>query len=395
MASRMNTEEHNLIAKRLSSIRPSGLRKLFDLEHEIAKTSSSKILSFGLGNLNIPTMSQIINQLKEKIDDPIAHRYSSNAGLLELRESLSTKYKKRYNLDYDPAQIVITSGCLEALFDTFLAFINPGDEVLIQDPTFGYYSNQIMLSGGMIKPIPLENNFELTADDLNQAVTKKTKAIIINFPSNPTGSVLTSKQIRDVVETAADNKIIVISDESYEDIVYEGHVHTCAAEIDYENVIVLSSFSKSYAMTGFRVGYALGHSDLIDPVSLVHQNNTACATTLSQIAANIALQSPKTMQDPLINELTHRRTETIKAFTSINGVTLTNNPLGTFYIYPNVKGTGMDGNEFSEFLLKNCHIVVVPGNEFGNSTNDHIRVSYGFLNQKEIKEASSRMKEYF
>ncbi|MHA2305233.1 MAG: pyridoxal phosphate-dependent aminotransferase [Candidatus Hodarchaeales archaeon] len=391
----MNTEESNRIAKRLSSIRPSGLRKLFDLEHEIAKTSSSKILSFGLGNLNIPTMPQITSQLKGKIDDPIAHRYSSNAGLLELRESLSTKYKTRYNLDYNPEQIIITSGCLEALFDSFLAFINPGDEVLIQDPTFGYYSNQIILSGGTVKPIPLNPGFELTADNISEAITHKTKALILNFPSNPTGSVLNRKQIRDVVETAADNNLIVISDESYEDIVYEDHIHTCAAEIDYENVLVLSSFSKSYAMTGFRVGYVLGHPDLISSVSLVHQNNTACATTLSQIAAYFALQSPTSIQDPLIKELTERRSKTIKAFTTINGINLTNNPLGTFYIYPNVKETGMDGNEFSEFLLKNCQIVVVPGNEFGNTTNDYIRVSYGFLSQKEIEEASSRMKAYF
>jgi aminotransferase len=340
-------------------------------------------------------MPQITSQLKGKIDDPITHRYSSNAGLLELRESLSTKYKTRYNLDYNPEQIVITSGCLEALLDSFLAFINPGDEVLIQDPTFGYYSNQIILSGGTVKPIPLNPSFELTADNISEAITHKTKALILNFPSNPTGSVLNRKQIRDVVETAADNNLIVLSDESYEDIVYEDHIHTCAAEIDYENVLVLSSFSKSYAMTGFRIGYVLGHPDLIGSVSLVHQNNTACATTLSQYAAYIALQSPTSIQDPLMKELTERRSKTIEAFTTINGINLTNNPLGTFYIYPNVKKTGMDGNEFSEFLLKNCQIVVVPGNEFGNTTNDYIRVSYGFLSQKEIEEASSRMKAYF
>ena len=391
----MTSEESNQIAKKLSLIRPSGLRKLFDLEHEIGNSSTSKVLSFGLGNLNIPTMTEIIDQLKNKIDDPVSHRYSSNAGLLELRESLSLKYKTRYNLDYNPDQILITSGCLEALFDTFLALINPGDEILITDPTFGYYSNQIILSGGTVKPIPMKENFELTADDLNQAITRKTKAIILNFPSNPTGSVLTQKKIQNLVETAADNDIIVISDESYEDIVFEGHVHTCAAEINYEKVLVLSSFSKSYCMTGFRVGYVLGHPDLIKSISLIHQNNTACASTLSQIAAYYALQNPPSIQDPLIKELSERRRETIKAFTSVNGIKLTNNPLGTFYIYPNVKETGMDGNEFSEFLLKNCQILVVPGSEFGNTTNDHVRVSYGFLNQEEIKEAGYRMKSYF
>jgi aspartate/methionine/tyrosine aminotransferase len=145
-------------------------------------------------------------------------------------------------------------------------------------------------------------------------------------------------------------------------------------------------------MTGFRIGYALGPSDLISSILIVHQNNTACASTPSQITANIALHSPSSIQASILEELAKRRKETIKAFTSIEGVKLTNNPLGTFYIYPNVKGTGMNGSEFSEFMLHNCQVVVVPGNEFGNSTDDYIRVSYGFLNQDDIIEAGSRMK---
>ncbi|MFX0087006.1 MAG: pyridoxal phosphate-dependent aminotransferase [Candidatus Hodarchaeota archaeon] len=395
----MTKEKHmknfRRIANRMSDIRPSGLRKLFDLEHQIAKSSSNKILSFGLGNLNIPTMSEIINELKGKIEDPVSHRYSSNAGLLELRESLVTKYKTRYKLDYTPNQIIITSGCLEALFDTIIALINPGDEVLIQDPTFGYYANQILLSGGKAIPIPLNYEFKLDAETLKQAITPKTKALILNFPSNPTGSVLNKKETHDVVEIAADNDIIVISDEAYEDITYEDHIHTCAAEIDYDNVLVLSSFSKSYCMTGFRVGYVLGPTELVSPISLVHQINTACASTISQIAAFIALNYPLSIQDSLLKELKERRDKTINAFTSLNGVKLTNKPLGTFYIYPNVKGTGMDGLEFSKFILENCQVVVVPGNEFGNTTNDYIRVSYGFLSQEEILEAGSRMNSYF
>jgi aspartate/methionine/tyrosine aminotransferase len=395
MTGKKDMKNFRLIANRMSDIRPSGLRKLFDLEHQIAKSSSNKILSFGLGNLNIPTMSEIITQLKVKIDDPVTHRYSSNAGLLELREALVTKYKTRYGLDYTPDQIIITSGCLEALFDTIIALIDPGDEVLIQDPTFGYYANQIRLSGGKIKPIPLSNGFKLLTEAFEQAITPKTKAIILNFPSNPTGSVMNKKEIRNVIEIAADNEIIVISDEAYEDITYEGHTHTCAAEIDYDNVLVLSSFSKSYCMTGFRIGYVLGAPELITPISLVHQINTACASTIGQIAALAALNHPSSIQDSLLKELTQRRDKTIKAFTSLNGVKLTNKPLGTFYIYPNVKGTGMDGLEFSKFVLKNCQIVVVPGNEFGNTTNDYIRVSYGFLSQEEILEAGSRMNSCF
>ena len=385
----------NRAASRMSQIRPSGLRKLFDLEHKIAKSSSHKILSFGLGNLNIPTMPEIISQLKIALDDPVSHRYSPNAGLLELREALVAKYKKEYHLDYTTDQIVVTSGCLEALIDSFIALIDPGDEVLIQDPTFGYYASQIKLVGGKIKPIPLNDKFELEVEAVKEAITPKTKALVLNFPCNPTGSIMSREQIRAVIQVAADKGIIVISDEAYEALIYNGHKHTCAAEIDYENVVVISSFSKTYCMTGFRVGYVLGSPELISPISLVHQYNTACANSPAQIAARIALQSPSSIRDPMMKELLERRIETIKAFTSVEGIELKYNPLGAFYIYPNVSGLGMDGTEFSEFILENCQIIVVPGIEFGNSTPDHVRVSYGFLNQEDIREAGTRIQSCF
>ncbi len=383
------------IASRMSQIRPSGLRKLFDLEHKIAKSSSLKILSFGLGNLNIPTMPEIINQLKIALDDPLSHRYSPNAGLLELREALVARYKTKYHLDYSIDQIVVTSGCLEALIDTFFALINPGDEVLIQDPTFGYYASQITLAGGVVRPIPLNDKFELEAEAVNEAITSKTKALVLNFPCNPTGSVMNREQIRAVVETAADKGVIIISDEAYEAITFNGHKHTCAAEIDYDNVIIISSFSKTYCMTGFRVGYVLAPPELLTPISLVHQYNTACANSPAQIAARIALHSPSSIRDVMMETLIKRRTETIKAFTSVKGIELNYNPLGAFYIYPNVRGLGMNGTEFSEFLLENCQIVVVPGKEFGTATPDHVRVSYGFLNQEDIREAGTRIQSFF
>jgi aspartate/methionine/tyrosine aminotransferase len=381
-------------AERMSQIRPSGLRKLFDLEHKLSKSMSLKILSFGLGNLNIPTMPEIIEGLKQSLDDPVTHRYSPNAGLLELRESLANKYKTKYKLDYSPEQFVVTSGCLEALLNTFVALINPGDEVLVQDPTFGYYLNQIRLSGGKPIPIQLNQEFELEPESVNESISSKTKALVLNFPSNPTGCVMNRDKVRSVVEMATDNDIIVIADESYEEIIY-GHKHTCAAEFNDEKVIILSSFSKTFCMTGFRVGYAVGHPDLISPIYLVHQMNTACASTPAQIAARIALQSPQSIRDPMMKELNERRNETIKAFTSIDGIELNYNPLGAFYIYPDVGGTGMSGNQFSEFLLENCQIVVVPGDEFGTTTPNHVRVSYGFLNRSGIKEAGLRMQNCF
>ena len=249
--------------------------------------------------------------------------------------------------------------------------------------------------GGKVKPIPLNKKFELDAEAVKNAITSNTKALVLNFPCNPTGSVMTREQIQAVVETAADKGVIIISDEAYEAITYDGHEHTCAAEIDYDNVLVISSFSKTYCMTGFRVGYVLGHPELIAPISLVHQYNTACANSPAQIAARIALQSPSSIRDAMMKELIERRAITIKAFTSVEGIELNYNPLGAFYIYPNVKGTGMDGTEFSEYVLENCQVVVVPGTEFGTTTNDHIRVSYGFLDQASINEAGTRIEACF
>ncbi len=390
-----NIFDSKRIAIRMSQIRPSGLRKLFDLEHKIAKSSSLKILSFGLGNLNIPTMPEIINQLKIALDDPLSHRYSPNAGLFELREALAARYKTEYHLDYSTDQIVVTSGCLEALIDTFFALINPGDEVLIQDPTFGYYASQITLAGGVVRPIPLNDKFELEAEAVNEAITSKTKALVLNFPCNPTGSVMNREQIQAVVETATDKGVTIISDEAYEAITFNGHKHTCAAEIDYDNVIIISSFSKTYCMTGFRVGYVIAPPELLTPISLVHQYNTACANSPAQIAARIALHSPSSIREAMMETLIKRRTETIKAFTSVKGIELNYNPLGAFYIYPNVRGLGMNGTEFSEILLENCQIIVVPGTEFGTATPDHVRVSYGFLNQEDIREAGTRIQSYF
>ncbi|MFX0122706.1 MAG: pyridoxal phosphate-dependent aminotransferase, partial [Candidatus Hodarchaeota archaeon] len=233
------------------------------------------------------------------------------------------------------------------------------------------------------------------ADAVNEAITSNTTALVLNFPSHPTGSAMTREQIRAVVEIAADKGILIISDEAYESITYNDHQHTCAAEIDYDNVIVISSFSKTYCMTGFRIGYVLAPPEILSSISLVHQYNTACANSPAQIAARIALHSPSSIRDSMMKELSIRRTETIKAFTSVKGIELNYTPRGAFYIYPNVSGLGMNGMEFSECLLEKCHIVVVPGSEFGTTTPDHVRVSYGFLNQEDIREAGTRIQSYF
>jgi len=380
-------------ANRIRDIQPSGLRKLFDLEYELLKSSDLKILSFGLGNLNIPVMPEIIEQLKKELNEPISHSYTSNAGLLELRIAIADKYLSQYQIDYNPEQVLVTSGCLEALFDTFLTLVDPNDEVLIPDPAFGYYRNQVRICGGKIISLPLNERFELDCETVNEAITSKTKILLLNFPCNPTGSVMSRQKMKNVIETANDAGILIIADEAYEGLTYENHRHVSAAEFDQENVLILSSFSKTYCMTGFRIGYIIGSLDYIKPISLIHQLNTACASTPSQIAAKIALQSHPSIRTAMLKELSLRRIEVIKAFTSIDGISLNYNPLGAFYIYPEISGTEMTGKEFSEYALNHAKIVVVPGDEFGDITTNNIRVSYGYLSVPEIKEAGFRLKK--
>lgn len=382
---------NKLSSDRLSELKPSGLRKLFDLEHKLSQQTEEKILSFGLGNLNIPIPQTIIDKLKDTLDDPVTHRYSPNAGLPTLREAIKDKYYNKYGVDQSFNDVVVTSGALEGLLDTFLAYINPGDEVIVQDPTFRYFDNQIMISGGKVVNAKLDQDFELDPITFQEQITDKTKAIVLNFPCNPTGSVMTRNQIKAIIEIAEEKNIIVISDESYEQILYDGHEHTCSAEFGYENTIVISSFSKSYCMTGLRLGYVFGKKDLISPILLVHQQNTACASTPSQMAAIIALKSGPTIREPIMKELGTRRKAVIEAFTNIPGIKLHYNPLGAFYIYPDVSGTGMDGEKFSEFALNEAKVVVVPGTEFG-STKNNIRVSYGFLSVENIIIAGERLK---
>lgn len=377
-------------AKRLQNVKPSSMRALFDLAQ---KTDYPiKLISFGLGDMNIPTPHPILDKVKQALDKPETYRYSSNAGILELRTALSEKYSSQYGLDYAPEdEIIVTCGCLEALFDIMMAYINPGDEILIQDPSFGYFASQASMANGKAVPIPLTSQFELDPEVFEEKITPKTKIAILNFPCNPTGSCMERSQLKKVVEIAADHKILVVSDESYEKLVYEGFTHTCLAELSNENVIVAGSFSKTYSMTGFRIGYAIGPKELIAPVAQVHQYNTACAATVAQVAALAALQMDQEYVKQKIAILDERRKEMLRCFSSIPGFKINYKPRGAFYIYPNISKSGMSGEEFSQWTIENVGVVIVPGTDFGVTTPNCLRMCYGTVELDEIQEAAERI----
>ncbi|MFX0212278.1 MAG: aminotransferase class I/II-fold pyridoxal phosphate-dependent enzyme, partial [Candidatus Hodarchaeota archaeon] len=320
-------------------------------------------------------------------------KYSSNNGIPELREALATKYATDYSINYDyETEICVTCGALEALFNVACATFEPGDEFLTPDPDFSYFTKQATMLGAKEKRIPLDKKFKIQPEDIEKEITPKTKLIHINFPSNPTGSVMSRNEIKRIVDIAAEHDLILLSDEAYEKIVYEGHTHTCVAEFGYENTIIIGSFSKSYAMTGFRLGYVCAPASLMPSIAKVHQLNTACANTAAQWAAYTGVNSPD-LTDSILRQLIERRDAGIDKFGSIPGISIDYDPLGAFYIFPNVSGTGMDGTEFSKFCLEKAGVVVVPGIEFGRTGKDHVRISYGSASPGNIQLAADKIQQ--
>lgn len=377
-------------AKRLEKVSPSAMRRLFSVSQEMA-AQGKRVFNFGLGDINLGLPSKVQEALVQAVADGQT-TYGPNAGEIILRQRIQKKYLDRYGVDVQD-NIVVTCGALESLFDVMMAFLNPGDEFLVHQPAFGYFTYQGLLAGGA--PVRIETNpddFTLSADSVAGAISEKTKLIVLNFPTNPTGGVLSRSELGKIIDICREHNLIVLSDECYENITYEGHKHVSALEHGYENTVVVNSCSKSLCMTGLRVGFCVTtNPDLYAPILQVHQYNTASASKPVQIAAAIALEDEDEITKRNMEILTKRREASIKAFGKIPGIENTFIHKGAFYLYPSVEGTGMTGDEFSEFAL-NHGVVVVPGSFFGTkdgrTTQYYIRISYGFVEGvQEIEEA--------
>lgn len=376
-------------SERLSMVRPSGIRKMFDLAQGLPD-----VISLGIGQPDFKPPSHVIEAYKRALDEGYCG-YSPNAGYLELRKAIAERYESKYGLTYDPeTEICVTAGGSEAIYDVIQAFIDPGDEVLVPDPGFLYYDRDVYLAHGKPVYIPLkeENEFKIDPNDVAELITQKTKMMIINFPSNPTGSVMSRKELKAICEVIEDHDIILVSDEVYEEFVYDGHKHVCLAEIaPREKTIVVNSLSKTYAATGFRIAYILAEKELLLPILRIHQYVTANANSPAQIAAITALRGPQDAVKEMIAEFDARRKIIVSGLKSIKGFRVVE-PKGAFYVFPNIKDFGMNGKEFSEYLLKEAKVVVVPGDEFGPSGKYHVRISYATSREK-LREALRRMKE--
>ena len=383
-------EYEKLIAPAAAAMRPSGIRKFFDLAAEMPEC-----ISLGVGEPDFKTPWAI----REAGIDSLEHgrtRYTSNAGLKELRVEICRYLKRRFELDYDPLhEVLVTVGGSEAIDMCVRALVSPGDEVLIPEPCFVCYEPITTLSGGVPVHLPcrLEDECRLNAEALRQAITPRTKLLILPFPNNPTGAVLEREDLEAIAEVLRGTNVIVLSDEIYSELTYGANRHISIASLPgmKERTVVVNGFSKSYAMTGWRLGYACGPAPIIQIMTKIHQSAIMSAPTTSQYAAIVALKECDKEIEQMRDEYNMRRRLVVKGFNDL-GLTCFE-PKGAFYAFPCIQSTGMTSQEFCTRLLEQKHVALVPGDAFGDSGEGYCRVSYAY-SVEHLKEALKRIGEF-
>jgi aminotransferase len=379
-------KQRNLISDRTNRLSPSGIRKFFDL-----LANMEGVISLGIGEPDYATPWHISEAAVKSLERGFTI-YTSNSGILELRE-LTVKYlKDKYGISYEPyGEILMTVGVSEALDLAMRAIINPGDEVIMPDPHYVAYDACVILAGGkpVMVPTNQQNNFEVEAKDIEAKITKKTKAILIGYPANPTGAVMEKQKLLDIAEVAKRHHLTVISDEIYARLTY-GVEHTCFASLPgvKENTILLNGFSKAYAMTGWRIGYAVAPKEIIAAMTKIHQYTIMSAPTQAQVAAIEALKTGEPDVVEMVNDYNRRRKVIVKGLNDIGLPCF--EPKGAFYAFPSIKVTGMNSEEFSERLLTEEKVAVVPGSAFGECGEGYVRCCYA-TSLAEIEEALTRM----
>jgi aminotransferase len=360
------------ISRSVQSIPASGIRKFFDV-----LASMEDVISLGVGEPDFVTPGHIRNAAIKSIEDGLTH-YTSNYGLIELRQAIAHHLHKRYGVEYDPeTEIIVTTGVSEGIQLAMLATIDPGDEVLSPDPGYVAYMPSIVLAGGVFVPVPspAETGFKMRAQDLEERITPRTKAIFFGFPANPTGAVMDRAEMAAIAEVAERHNLFVISDEIYDRLVY-GAEHTCVSSLAgmRDRTVLLGGFSKSYAMTGWRLAYTCARVDLTEAMMRVHQYVMMSAPTAAQYAALEALRNGEEDVRGMVGEYDRRRQLMVRALNDMGLACV--EPHGAFYCFPSVRATGLNGDEFSQGLLKEEKVAVVPGSAFGELGLDHVRVCY-------------------
>ncbi|MGG7143257.1 aminotransferase class I/II-fold pyridoxal phosphate-dependent enzyme [Clostridium nigeriense] len=378
-----------MILSNVRNMPPSGIRKYFDLINEM-----DDVISLGVGEPDFVTPWNIIEAGIYSLEKGHTH-YSSNAGFVELRKEISNYLNRRFNLKYDHNdEILVTVGGSEGIDLALRALVGPGDEVIIPEPSFVAYKGCTTFCGATPVTINLrqEDEFKLTAKLLEEAITPKTKVVIIPFPNNPTGAIMTKDELREIVEVLKDKNIIILSDEIYAELSYDkDHYSIASFQEVRDRTLVINGFSKAYAMTGWRLGYVCGNPILIDALKKIHQYAIMCSPTTAQYAAIEALKNGDDSVREMAREYNRRRKILVEGFREMGLECF--EPLGALYVFPCIKSTGLTSDEFCEKLLIEEKVLAIPGNAFGECGEGFIRACYA-SSTEDLIEAVKRIKKF-
>jgi aminotransferase len=375
-------------ARRLDDIQPSGIRRLF-----AATQRMPAVISLGIGEPDLQPPEHVLTAAQAAMAAGRTH-YTPSNGIPELREALASKYRREYGLNYDPeTEILVTVGATEAVALALLAFTSPGDEVLLPDPGFVCYRPAVLIAGGSPVSIPMHESdgFKPDIEAVRSLITERSRVMILNSPNNPTGAVLTHAELTELARLAVENDLIVISDEVYERIIYDRAQHHCVATLRdmRDQTIVVNSLSKTYAMTGFRVGFAMGPENLISAMLLIHQFTVACVDGLAQHAATAALTGPQHFVGRMVAKFDKRRKLVHERLGEIEGFDCSL-PKGAFYAFPSIKAFETTSAALAEVILHKAKVVVTPGSSFGEHGEGFVRLSYA-TSYERIDEALDRV----
>jgi aminotransferase len=376
----------NFVSQRVAQVPPSGIRKFFDIV-----ATMKDIISLGIGEPDFVTPSAI---LQAGVDSLKAGQtgYTSNSGILELRQELARHLERLYGVRYDPeTELLVTVGVSEAMYLALMATIEPGDEVIVPEPCFVSYQPEVIFAGGVPVSVPtyVQNDFQVTAEEIEAAITDRTKILLIGYPSNPTGAIMSRERLMEIAQVAEKYDLLVISDEIYDRLIYDTE-HICVPSLPgmWERTILLQGFSKAYAMTGWRIGYAAAPPDIMAAMRKVHQYTIMSAPTTGQVAALEALRHGEEEVQRMVASYDARRRVIVQGLNDIGMPCF--EPKGAFYAFPSVERSGMTSAEFAQKLLEEERVAVVPGSAFGHCGEGFVRCAYA-ASMENIEEALERM----
>jgi len=378
------------VSKRVQSIEPSPIRKIIDL----AETRPD-IIGLHAGEPDFPTPKHIVEAGSRALDDGYTH-YTHGAGLLQLREEISRKLLEENGIESNPkTEITVTTGGFAAIFATIQATINPGDEVIVLQPSWPSYAGFVLLADGLPVPVPLRGpDFEPSREDVNQRITERTKMILVNSPNNPTGTVYSQSCLLELAKLAKEHGLLILTDEVYEKIIFDGNKHfSIASRPEFKNsTITVNSFSKTYAMTGWRIGYVVANEAITNGIRKMHGYMASCAAASAQKAALEALSGPQDCINEMIEEYHRRRDLIVRGVNEIDGFECKPSK-GTFYAFPSVSKLRLPSARITEGLLEQAKLAAIPGSAFGEAGEGYLRLSFA-TSQRNILEALARIKNW-